>query len=552
MPVFRVNILLKLLLSLLVEFVVPNLDAQKYIEKDGGWNVIVSNEYKGKTSKQICPFPRLNANVHTFQDVMDQCFMIQQPCLIKNVMKSYPAIKSHHWHRSEFYKRYGKLKVKADSRSNLPFSQGESHTYLSLKQYLNKSANSIQQNVPLREFVFDFFDGMKGEYFNNKNKMKLFNKFKKDIPTPTDKNGHEFFRFFGDHSSYELLSLGGNGGGIDYHFHGDTWLALLFGVKSWYIYPPGKIPREVHNSVNLLTSNWKKLSVDDNNYNSPGAFRKPIYCQQRSGDVMYLPQLFAHATYNHGEAIAFGGQYPIDETVALKTYEHILKKRPEDPIALWMLWGFQRKMNPKKKRKKFPFQILKERPYDLTLAIDGVEQCLKHKKRYKLGKKILSKWFNLLQKYFLDLENYDIDSYAKLGNKKGSSTKDIVDPTVLASSFYTLEAKLNKYNITKKLNLSWSFLSNSLNKKITNPKYKMFFNELLSRYKKSSYATEKNNGHSSYILSSIISTVRGSPMEEHVFDSTIYEALLRQHTSNNKEILRVESKKGKENVNVDL
>ena len=38
-------------------------------------NIIVSNEYEGYV-EQICPFPHLNANIHTFQDVRDKCFMI--------------------------------------------------------------------------------------------------------------------------------------------------------------------------------------------------------------------------------------------------------------------------------------------------------------------------------------------------------------------------------------------------------------------------------------------------------------------------------------------
>ena len=163
---------------------------------------------------------------------------------------------------------------------------------------------------------------------------------------------------------------------------------------------------------------------------------------------------------------------------------------------------------------RFPFKILKERPYDLALAIEGIEQCLKRKKKYKLGKKILKKWFSLLVKYFVNLNNYP-------DSNNHTTNKYLIDPTVLASSFHTLEAQLDKYNITKKLNLSWSFLSNVINKEMTNPKYQTFFNELLSRYKKSSSSLAKNDR--SYILSSIISAVHVSPMDAFVFDRNNYK-----------------------------
>lgn len=32
---------------------------------------------------------------------------------------------------------------------------------------------------------------------------------------------------------------GGNGTGIPFHFHSDSWLELVAGRKSWWIFPPG-------------------------------------------------------------------------------------------------------------------------------------------------------------------------------------------------------------------------------------------------------------------------------------------------------------------------
>ena len=92
----NITLLLYLIIIFFIIIILSNATIKKkkkhtssyLIEKEGEWNIIVSNEYQGKASKQICPFPRLNANMHTFQDVRDKCFMMQQPCIIENVMNA--------------------------------------------------------------------------------------------------------------------------------------------------------------------------------------------------------------------------------------------------------------------------------------------------------------------------------------------------------------------------------------------------------------------------------------------------------------------------------
>ena len=99
--------------------------------------------------------------------------MAQQPCLIKNAITDIPAIRKQHWSRQNFLRRYGQLQVKADSRSNLPFAQGESNNKMTLEEYLNRSKTYLKARLPNHEFVFDFFDAMKADYVGNKKMTKL-------------------------------------------------------------------------------------------------------------------------------------------------------------------------------------------------------------------------------------------------------------------------------------------------------------------------------------------------------------------------------------------
>lgn len=133
-----------------------------------------------------------------------------------------------------------------------------------------------------------------------------------------------------DHNAWHMLSLGASRQGLPFHSHGKTWLALMHGKKRWLVYPPGySAPAELQRQYNPLKSVYAwvaetlpllahlpvppiepadaadetmdKVVRHDEGY-------QPVQCLQEEGDIVYLPDGWAHMTINVGEAIGIGGQ----------------------------------------------------------------------------------------------------------------------------------------------------------------------------------------------------------------------------------------------------
>lgn len=117
--------------------------------------------------------------------------------------------------------------------------------------------------------------------------------------------------------------------GLPMHSHGKTWLAVVFGAKSWYVYPPGfGVPHHVSKAFSSLQSvkHWQTNIFTQylQHLPKPMLFNRstlrmtknplatsdvqPLYCLQRAGEIVYLPDLWSHLTVNEGETIAYGGQ----------------------------------------------------------------------------------------------------------------------------------------------------------------------------------------------------------------------------------------------------
>lgn len=107
--------------------------------------------------------------------------------------------------------------------------------------------------------------------------------------------------------------------GLPFQHHGELWLGLVYGMKRWFIYPPGASPppstertyNPLHPVLDWFTSTYprlKGLSQPPVNGDMPvpqGAGHqgyRPLECVQMPGDIMYVPALWDHCTINIGEA----------------------------------------------------------------------------------------------------------------------------------------------------------------------------------------------------------------------------------------------------------
>ena len=103
------------------------------------------------------------------------------------------------------------------------------------------------------------------------------------------------------------------GVGAQFHIHHLALYALVHGEKQWLFYPPGRVetlPRAVYEAavaphVAMPGSQAASLA------GLPPASR-PLSCRQRAGEVLLVPILWWHGTFNGGKAIGIGVQRVVD------------------------------------------------------------------------------------------------------------------------------------------------------------------------------------------------------------------------------------------------
>ena len=99
--------------------------------------------------------------------------------------------------------------------------------------------------------------------------------------------------------------------GLSFHSHGEAWLGVLNITdpdvsKRWFLYPPGKGFSEKHQqqmNPYLPVQSLAKQHLDVTNFDSLN--QEFLYCDQYPGEIMYIPDGWAHMTLNRGSYTKF-------------------------------------------------------------------------------------------------------------------------------------------------------------------------------------------------------------------------------------------------------
>ncbi len=312
------------------------------------------------------------------------CFHFQQPCFFINALSEWPALKK--WRKDEgLFKEYGVLRVQSGERSEIPLVGGVTSIESSLQTFLE--LNNSTQGAKNSVFVmFPTLQKLNKRY----HKEKLLARFSLDAPqipnalfhaftahTPMSKDSFE---------QYKFLSMGGSGGGIDYHDHGDTIFGLVRGTKEWFIYEPGNMPERVIRELDLMVKgNWKNVSFSTRD-------EEPMRCVQPEGTLFFLPELYHHATENtEGSVIGVGWQLQPNARRVLKTAKAILLKEPQNAFALQQSHWFSTNKTMTDPELLLDLATHKN-PRDLTVlsvAIQAVCNAIRTKRVRLKGKQLL-------------------------------------------------------------------------------------------------------------------------------------------------------------------
>lgn len=248
-----------------------------------------------------------------------------EPCIIKNSIKQWPAMRHHKWHPRRLQALYG----------DRLFECGRSvHSDEPLLTTLDHFCNLKHPRSRRRCYVFDStFDADCPELLDDYSVPSVFQFGKQDAscsqPSPDDQR------------SYRWLLMGHAGSGS--HLHVDpqltsAWNALVFGLKEWVVIQPVAAEDAPHNvshpasphdvssfhkcmrdhaastplnqwfakNVPRLWRHAQCVAACDVRQSSPRGQCIPRMMRflQRPGDVVYIPRGWLHAVLNRSLSIA--------------------------------------------------------------------------------------------------------------------------------------------------------------------------------------------------------------------------------------------------------
>jgi histone arginine demethylase JMJD6 len=90
--------------------------------------------------------------------------------------------------------------------------------------------------------------------------------------------------------------VGGNGTGLGFHFHKDGFNEVVSGNKRWWFYPKERyVPFYNRFKRHAEWMTQARIHLEKH--------EQPLHCLQPPGSIMYVPELWNHATINEGETV---------------------------------------------------------------------------------------------------------------------------------------------------------------------------------------------------------------------------------------------------------
>ena len=278
----------------------PKASLAMVLDATSPWKEDVEFDAKSTSEVPECGFKELLANDLRPEMFQEGGELESTPLLIRGLTAKWPA--NENWERSKLIEKYGNKSVFAGSESSIVYGGGTATMPMKLTTFL--ASMRKPSDVMPDAFTFDV------------TVLDTIPELAKDYRVPLMFKSWDNAEQQQSKVTWHMLSLGSSRTGLPFHSHGKTWLALLHGSKRWLVYPPGfNAPAEaqarfnplkpVHAWLEDVYPSLRDLPVAGS---SSAAASRPIECIQRPGDIVYLPDGWAHMTVNVGEAIGVGGQ----------------------------------------------------------------------------------------------------------------------------------------------------------------------------------------------------------------------------------------------------
>lgn len=211
----------------------------------------------------------------------------QQPVLIRRAVQG-----SKSWSKAQFRKTFGQTRFQSATQTSGGYTESQDTTvadYITMLDSVNKSnyvhaINHTRLLMETRHKAIPKLDKLISETFKNIPFSKFVPKAFQDSGTPHRLNNYQ-------------LNIGHPYAGASVHFHQQTTSALLFGRKHWFMFPPSQAFYSTQQIYSWYQESYPKLQT------------KPLECIQQTGDVIFIPDGWAHGVLYLAESISVSHLY---------------------------------------------------------------------------------------------------------------------------------------------------------------------------------------------------------------------------------------------------
>ncbi len=227
----------------------------------------------------------LSLDTHTF---LYDYLAVQRPVLIRNATNNH-RMKSLYqlWHRNKLEQEQGSLVVNA---FEIPYAEfaGEGRQ-TTLKNFLSDMKENYEELKQL-----DKADGIVSPtavHTDITEDSPLLAGFK--LPEALNPNVTHI------NPTRTHLQMGPALSGTGLHFQRNIWNLLVYGQRRWYLYPPDKALY----SKKSVWAWWQEMNRE------VGGATAAMECVQHPGDMVFVPDMWAHAAVNLRESIGLNSEF---------------------------------------------------------------------------------------------------------------------------------------------------------------------------------------------------------------------------------------------------
>ena len=108
------------------------------------------------------------------------------------------------------------------------------------------------------------------------------------------------FASFDLRESANQIFLGAANTGLSWHQHSQAYNVAMYGARHWFLAAPHNTMNQVQSTFDWLRE-WQAPPVEERD-------ERVMRCEQRAGDLIYVPQQWWHATLSLGETVGLAQQ----------------------------------------------------------------------------------------------------------------------------------------------------------------------------------------------------------------------------------------------------